>query len=245
MSETFVLIPGAWHGGWAWRPVAEHLRAAGHQVITPTLPGLADGDDPRGLSLADLADFVVDLVRRRDLRDVTLVGHSWAGYVITGAAPLLAERLRRLLYWNAFVPAEGKALVDEVPSELRELFTGIARESGNNTVVLPYDSWRQGFIQDAPEPVRQLIYQLLVPQPFQYFTETVTSLDPGSLPVPVSYLLSTDDIVMPPGEFGWERFAARLGVTPVAAPGSHEACFTQPEGLAASLLEACRATPCS
>ena len=48
MSDPFVLVTGAWHGGWAWRPVAEHLRAAGHTVYTPALPGLADGDDPPG-----------------------------------------------------------------------------------------------------------------------------------------------------------------------------------------------------
>src|SRR5690349_20341030 len=86
MSETFVLVTGAWHGGWAWRPVAQHLRAAGHVVLTPTLPGLADGDDPTKHSLADVADFAVDLVERHDLRDVTLVGHSWGGYPMSAAA---------------------------------------------------------------------------------------------------------------------------------------------------------------
>ncbi|HEY9414064.1 MAG TPA: alpha/beta fold hydrolase, partial [Pseudonocardia sp.] len=73
MSETFVLITGAWHGGWAWRPVAEHLRAAGHRVLTPTLPGLHDGDDPTRYSLSDVVDSVVDLVEAHDLRDATLV----------------------------------------------------------------------------------------------------------------------------------------------------------------------------
>ena len=46
MPQTYVMITGAWHGGWAWRPVAQHLRASGHTVLTPTLPGLQDGDDP-------------------------------------------------------------------------------------------------------------------------------------------------------------------------------------------------------
>jgi len=54
MSETFVLINGAWHGGWAWRPVAQQLRAAGHRVLTPTLPGLHDGDDPTRFALSDV-----------------------------------------------------------------------------------------------------------------------------------------------------------------------------------------------
>ncbi len=80
MAETFVLISGAWHGGWAWRPVAQHLRAAGHTVHTPTLPGLADGDAPAALHLSDVVDFVVVHVERHDLTDVTLVGHSWGGY---------------------------------------------------------------------------------------------------------------------------------------------------------------------
>jgi len=75
-----------------------------------------------------------------------------------------------------------------------------------------------------------------VPQPFQYFTETVAPLDPAALGVPVAYVLSKDDVALPPGEYGWERFAERLGVTPVPAPGSHEACLTEPEGLAEVFL---------
>ena len=236
MSSTFVLITGAFHGGWAWRPVAEHLRAAGHRVVTPTLPGLADGDDPSEHSLADVVDFVVELVQRKDLRDVTLVGHSWGGYVITGAAPRLAARLRKLVYWAAFVPTAGKALIDDVTPELQAMLRSLAEASGNKSVTLPYELWQQAFTQDATEPVQRLTYQLMVPQPFQYFTETVEPLDFETFHVPVSYLLSVDDVVIPPDEY--RRYAARLGVDPTAAPGGHEACFTQPQGLAESLLTA-------
>ena len=236
MADTFVLIHGAWHGGWVWRPIAEKLRAAGHRVLTPTLPGLADGDDPGAHSLADVVDFVVGLVQREDLHDVRLVGHSWGGYVITGAAPRIAGRLRELVYLSAFVPKAGVALVDEVPPEHRGAFRELAKASGNNTMMLPYQLWQREFIQDAPEPVQRLTYQLMVSQPFQYFTETVEPLDPETLGVPVRYVLCVDDIARPPGEHGWDRFAERLGVDPIPAPGSHEACFTQPEKLAEVLL---------
>lgn len=237
MSETFVLITGAWHGGWAWRPVAQHLRATGAHVLTPTLPGLHDGDDPTRYTLADVRDAVVELVERNDLRDVTLVGHSWGGYPITSAAPRLVSRLRKLVYWSAFVPAAGRSLHDEVPPPYQELFAAQAVASGNNSVTLPFEVWQSGFMQDAPEPVQRTIHDLLVPQPYQYFTEPVEPLDPA-LGIPASYVLSVDDIALPPGEYGWARFAERLGVPAQPAPGSHEACFTEPAGLAEALLKA-------
>jgi pimeloyl-ACP methyl ester carboxylesterase len=237
MSETFVLITGAWHGGWAWRPVAQHLRAAGHRVLTPTLPGLHDGDDPARHSLADVVDAIVELVETEDLRDVTLVGHSWGGYPITGAAPRLAGRLRKLIYWSAFVPAAGRSLHDEVPPHYQELFIAQATASGDNTVALPFEVWQAAFMNDAPEPVQRTIHQLMVPQPYQYFTETVEPLDPA-LGIPVAYVLSSEDLALPPGEYGWDRFADRLGVPAQPAPGSHEACFTEPAGLAEALLKA-------
>jgi pimeloyl-ACP methyl ester carboxylesterase len=238
MAGTFVLITGAWHGGWAWRPVAEHLRAAGNRVLTPTLPGLSDGADPTPYTLEDVIDAVVDLVEGEDLRDVTLVGHSWGGYVIAGAAPRLASRLRKLVFWSAFVPAEGRSLYDEVPPQYQALFDGQAQASGNNSVAMPFEVWQAAFMPDASEEIQRLVHSLLVPQPMQYFTEPVTPLDLEILGVPVAFLLGEDDIALPPGEFGWTRFADRLGVAPIPAPGSHEACFTRPAELAEAFLKA-------
>jgi pimeloyl-ACP methyl ester carboxylesterase len=234
MMETFVLIAGAWHGGWAWRPVAEHLRAAGHRVLTPTLPGLHDGDDPTALHLSDAVDAVVHLVEHEDLHDVVLVGHSWGGFVITGAAPRLADRLRKLVYWSAFVPAADRSLYDETRPESQDLFTALAAASTNNTVALPLPAWRTAFINDAGEDVARVTHALLVPQPFQYFTETVEPLPTGT--VPCAYILSRDDRAQPPGAEGWARFAERLDLTPTLTPGSHEACFTRPAALAETLL---------
>jgi hypothetical protein len=106
-------------------------------------------------------------------------------------------------------------------------------------VTLPFEVFAGAFIQDAPEPVQRLVHDLLVPHPLQYFTATVPRLDPAALGVPAAYVLSTDDIALPPGEFAWApRFPDRIGVTPVEAPGSHEACFTQPAGLAEAFLKA-------
>ncbi|RVX38511.1 pimeloyl-ACP methyl ester carboxylesterase [Nonomuraea polychroma] len=241
MAETFVLITGACHGGWTWRLVAQHLRAAGHRVLAPTLPGLADGDHPERYSLAEVSDFIVDLVEGADLSDVTLVGHSWGGYPLTGAAHRLAPRLRKLVYWGAFVPAEDTPLLEEVPPHYAEMFTQLAAASGNNSIVFPYEVFCAAFMQDADESTQRLIHSLLVPQPMRYFTETVTPVDPAALGLPASYVIGSEDFALPPGDLGWTpRFPQRLGAgTPVIEhPGSHEAQFTRPAELAAALLKA-------
>ncbi|MGE3284518.1 MAG: alpha/beta fold hydrolase [Pseudonocardia sp.] len=234
MSQTYVLVTGAWHGGWAWRPVAQRLRAAGHRVLTPTLPALADGDDPTRYQLTDVADFLVDLVGST-ADEVTLVGHSWGGYPMTAAANRLGSRVTKVVYWSAFVPDAGAALIDEVPPAYAELFRGAAAASGDDSIVLPFEVWQGAFMQDAPEVVQRLVFDLLVPQPLQYFTAAVEPLDGA---IARAYVLSVDDVALPPGEYGWARFADRLGVDAIDAPGSHEACFTAPDGLAEALLKA-------
>ncbi|MBS4103900.1 alpha/beta fold hydrolase [Tsukamurella paurometabola] len=240
MAGTFVLIHGAWHGGWAWKPVAQALRRAGARVFAPTLPGLNDGDDPRAHTLADVIDFVVDLVETQELHDVTLVGHSWGGYPVTGAAERLASRLRKVVYWSAFVPNDGVPLLEEVPPAYVEAFTGLAAASGDNSVSLPYEIFSDAFIQDASEEVRRLVHSLLTPHPMQYLSEPIHAASPADLEIPVGYVVSEDDLSLPPGEYGFlPRYPRRLGDIPVVTtPGSHEANFTRPVELAQALLRA-------
>src|SRR4051794_3749270 len=110
---TYVLVPGGYQGAWSWLPVARRLRAAGHAAVTMTLPGFADGDPRTGWHLSDAVEHVVAEVERRDLKNVVLVGQSWAGYPITGAAHRLVGRLAEVVYYTAIVPARGVPLIDE------------------------------------------------------------------------------------------------------------------------------------
>jgi pimeloyl-ACP methyl ester carboxylesterase len=111
---TFVLVHGAWHGGWCWKKVAPLLRNAGHEVFTPTLTGL--GERAHLLTPAvDLTTHVQDIVgvlTYEDLQDVVLVGHSYGGMVIAGVAEQADMRLAHLVYLDAFLPEDGKALRD-------------------------------------------------------------------------------------------------------------------------------------
>jgi pimeloyl-ACP methyl ester carboxylesterase len=238
--ETIVLITGAWHGGWSWRPVATRLRAAGHRVHTPTLPGMDLGDDPRGITLTDSCDAVVDLVEREDLTDVTLLGHSWGGYVVSGAAPRVSPRLKRTVFWSAFVPQDGESLMDAVPPSYAELFSAQAAASGeDNTVSLPFEVWAGAFMQDASEDAQRAVFGLLAPQPMGTFAEAPNQKPFFDLQVPSVYIRSTEDVALPPGEWGWDRFPGRLNDAVVLdTPGSHEANFTRSSELADAILRA-------
>src|SRR4051794_36028765 len=112
-KRTFVLVPGAWMGAWCWHPVARLLRESGHDVVALTMPGLSYGSSAEGLRLADAVDYVVREIEARDLRNVVLVSHSWGGYPATGAAHRLGDRIAKVVYYNAVVPARGASMGDE------------------------------------------------------------------------------------------------------------------------------------
>src|SRR6266576_5763216 len=241
MTENFVLVHGAWHGGWAWQPVASRLRAAGHRVWAPPCPGLGIDDDPRGVTLAGCIDSVVSQIEASFAVEVTLVGHSWGGYVIAGAAPRLASRLKSLVFWSAFVPESGRPLYDEIPPSYQELFTSLAGSSGDNTVAMPLEVFQGAFMGDAEPVAAAAVHSVLRPQPFRTFTDPPADEAYRNLGIPLHYVLSSEDVALPPGEFGWDRFAERIKVSPVRVPGSHESMFTRPAELAGALAQAATA----
>ena len=110
-AKTFILIPGAWMGAWVWESVAEALRELGHQVYPVTLSGLAEGDD-KDVGLATHVDDVLDLLESNDLRDAIVVGHSYSGIVAGQVAERAPERVAHTVYVDAFLPHNGKSLLD-------------------------------------------------------------------------------------------------------------------------------------
>jgi pimeloyl-ACP methyl ester carboxylesterase len=112
--RNFVLVHGAWHGGWCWRRVADRLTAKGHHVITPTLSGVGGRYHlpPEVIDLTTHINDVVGETKWRDLEDIVLVGHSYAGMVITGVAEQLHERISAIVYLDAFLPSDGQSLTD-------------------------------------------------------------------------------------------------------------------------------------
>jgi pimeloyl-ACP methyl ester carboxylesterase len=111
---TFVLVHGAWHGGWCWQRVSERLTAQGHRVFAPTLTGVGERShlDSPSVDLSTHIRDVVNEIRWKDLENVVLVGHSYGGMVISGVAEQVAPKIASIVYLDAFVPADGQSLVD-------------------------------------------------------------------------------------------------------------------------------------
>ena len=131
-TSDFVLVHGGFAGGWCWQRVAETMRAAGHRVHTPTLPGLAERAHELSpdLDLESHFDAVVDLVLTEDLSDFVLCGHSYGGMVITGAAERLAPRIRALVYLDGVLPEPGASLWDNLSEDQRRYFASVTEGLG-------------------------------------------------------------------------------------------------------------------
>jgi pimeloyl-ACP methyl ester carboxylesterase len=146
--QTFVLVHGAWHGAWNWRHVLPGLRRLGHLATAPTLSGLGERRHVDGKSI-DLDTHVTDIVAHietEDLNDITLVGASYGGMVVTGVYARIPERIARLVYLDGMVPEDGKAMVDYLPAEHRAFMD---EAKANNTLVPPIPAQALGVTDPA------------------------------------------------------------------------------------------------
>lgn len=173
---TFVLVPGAWLGGWCWRQVATRLRAAGHEVYTPTMTGLGErvhlGTPETNLE-THIAD-VVNLIEFEGLRDVVLAGHSYAGIVVTGVADRLPDRLALLAFVDSAPAEDGERCLDfSPPGEAAALRRQVAATG---------DGWRIDPVPFATMPAssalaglsaadRALLAAQATPQPYGTYTQ--------------------------------------------------------------------------
>src|SRR5277367_6793049 len=114
MASTFVLVHGAWHGGWCWQHVAERLHRGGHRVLTPTLTGLGERSHllRAGIDLKTHIADVVNVMKWERLTDVVLCGHSYGGFVISGVAEQMAAAIRSIVFLDAFLPNDGESVQD-------------------------------------------------------------------------------------------------------------------------------------
>ena len=135
---TFVLVHGAWHGGWCWWKVEPLLRQSGGSVYAPSLTGMGERShlagyiDPAAINLDLHIKDVWELLESEGLEEVILVGHAYAGMVITGVAEVCPQRLGHLVYVNGVVPRDGEAMVDQLDAVRGPDFTARVRAAIDN-----------------------------------------------------------------------------------------------------------------
>ncbi|MFN8036790.1 MAG: alpha/beta hydrolase [Acidimicrobiia bacterium] len=233
---TYVLVHGGGHGGWCYQRVAGLLRAAGHDVYTPTLTGLGErahlvsSDVDLELHVHD----VVAVLHYEDLRDVILVGHSYGGMVITGVADRSADRVGRLVYLDAATPTNGQSLVD-VAGPVIESVRPMGRVvDGVELVLLPTpDAGRFYGVTDDDDVA--WMADRLTGHPWQCFEQPLRLTNEAALwAIPQYHIVCTSTLATRDrGLMATARAAGRLWDIDTG----HDLMITEPEAVANALLE--------
>jgi pimeloyl-ACP methyl ester carboxylesterase len=233
----FVVAHGAWSSAWAWKKMRPLLRAAGHELWTPSYTGLGERAHLAN-AMVDLDTHIADVIGvldMEDLRDIVLIGHSYGGMVATGVMDRARDRLAQVVYLDAFVPRDGQCLFDLQPAEVRDRMRELARASG--------DGWRlppNPMPPDTPEADVAWAASRRLPQPLKTF-ETPLRLTGRAPPPPCSYIyckrIGPTDVFR---QFA-ERARSESGWRHFEIDASHNPHITAPQALLA-LLEQIVAT---
>jgi pimeloyl-ACP methyl ester carboxylesterase len=180
---TFVVSHGAWSSGWAWKKMHPLMTARGHRLLTPSYTGLGERAHLAhpDINLDTHITDVVNVLVYEDLRDVVLIGHSYGGMVATGVADRARDRIRRLIYLDAFVPDDGQSLFDltgQVADTVRA-----ASEDGWKVAANPMPP-------DTPEADLPWIAARRMLQPIKTLEQPMV-LQHGALTLPRDYVLCT------------------------------------------------------
>jgi len=229
---TFVLVHGAWHGGWCWKRVRRELQALGHEVFTPTLTGLGDRSHllTREVDLSTHIADVANLIRWEELPDVVLCGHSYAGCVISGVGDSLPDRIAALVYLDAFTPDDGQSLYDSLPPEARRAQAELARQVGEGWKVPPISA--EAFNVNPAD--RAWVDRQCTPQPLATFQQPLRLTGGLSRIAHNSYILASG-WDSPAFGGGYERARAKGWRTSEVTCG-HDVMLDDPQFLVGELL---------
>lgn len=211
------------------------LEGAGHKVFAPSLPGMAERADELtpDIGLSTHVDDVVALLDDQGLQDVTLVGHSYAGAVITGVAELRPERIARLVYLDAFMPDDGESVMDMEPPASREAFEKVVSEQGDGWRVVAQEEYLERWGLTDPDD-RAWVWPRLTDQPFLSCTEAVNAPNHVARQLPRTFISLTR-----PKNAGLVPSTERArdeGVEMLEIETGHDAMVTEPERLAELLV---------
>jgi pimeloyl-ACP methyl ester carboxylesterase len=224
-SKTFLVCHGAWSAGWAWKKMHPLMQAAGHRLVTPSYTGLGERAHLAhpGLDLNSHIEDMLNVIKYEDLRDIVLVGHSYGGMVATGVADRVRDKVKQLIYIDAFVPEDGQSLLDLYEAD-RARVQDLAKTG---------DGWRappNPTPSDTSPADLEWLGARRVDMPIKCF-DTPIRLQGGPLTLARSYIYATR--ITPADTFG--RFSKMTKDNPAWSyyeiDASHSPNVTAPEAL--------------
>jgi pimeloyl-ACP methyl ester carboxylesterase len=228
--STLVLVHGAWHGGWCWGRVRPLLQERGHVVLTPTLTGVSDRAHllSPAVGLGTHIEDVVRLIESEDLRDVVLVGHSYAGVVVSGVVSRIPQRIARRVHLDAFVPRDGEAAIDLLPEHIAHHYRESVAGPGFGWLIPPRSLEVLGVTDQAD---LDWLTPRLTPHPWATYTEPVhlSSAEAdvaGTFVEATSWMRVFEPFAQRARERGWDLHDIATG---------HEVMVTAPTALAETL----------
>ena len=232
-GRDFVLVHGAFHGGWCWGPVAEILRSRGNRVFTPTFTGVGERAHLMSPTI-DLNTFIRDvtaLIESEELSDIVLVGHSFGGYVISGVIDRMPERISSVVYLDAPMGSNGVSVLGEAPADVRKArLDALIEVDGTRAIAAPSST---AFGLSDPAQVAW-VNRRMTPMPFRpYDTPLVLKGAPGGNQ-PKRFIRCTKPAL--PNIEASARYAKEHGWKYAELPTGHDAMVSLPKEVAEMLL---------
>lgn len=244
---TYVLVGGAWLGGWCWQGVARRLRDEGHDAYPVTLTGLGERvhlASPE-VDLETHISDVVNLIEYEGLRDVVLLGHSYGGLVVTGAADSISERISRLVYLDTAPLPNGTAIIETFPPEVRQRIEGQVEKYGQGWKWPMPSSWEEvvgfGSLEGVGDDHLGLLRSRATPQPFGTYTRPLRLENPAREALPKLGIVCSLSLAQVNEMISRGHPLAKELSSPnwrfVELPTGHWPMFSRPEDLAELLLD--------
>lgn len=232
----FLLIHGAWHGGWVWNEISEILRYQRYSVSTPTLTGLGEKKHLLSSKIT-IETFIEDVVNHiifENLNNIILVGHSFAGSVISGVADRLKDRIQKLIYFDAMILIDGQKPFDITPKETVDQRIELAKKFGNN-ISIPAPSADAFGVFDIKKSL--LLEEKLTPHPLSAFQSKLILKNEVGNGIPLSYIFCTKPVYK---SLESSREVVRKMKWPIfELNAGHDAMLTHPKETLNLLMKIC------
>jgi pimeloyl-ACP methyl ester carboxylesterase len=231
-AKTFVLVHGAWHGGWCWRRVSDLLEGRGHKVFTPTMTGLGERShliDPK-VNLATHITDIVNVIKWEGLGDIVLVGHSYGGAIISGVAEQMGDKIGSIVFLDAFVPESGDSLATNASQPVREAIAALVEKG--ETTMKPVSA----AVFRVNEKDRARVDAMCTPHPVATFTDTIALTGARERVAKKAYIRAKGYPSVP-FDGVQERLKADAAWRVYEMPCGHDAMVDMPDRLTEILIE--------